>query len=101
MIFVFSCGGSAGHINPALAVAGRLRELLPDFEDTLHRLGAFTFYRLSVDGDTPDAARVGAVFAALCGCAEDTATEQEGARLYRGYHERLAETVAMVDFQKV
>ena len=77
----------------------RLRGLLPDFEDTLHRLGAF--YRLSVDGDTPDAARVGAVFAALCGCAEDAAVEKEGARLYRGYHERLAETVAMVDFQSV
>lgn len=79
----------------------RLRGLLPDFEDTLHRLGAFTFYRLSVDGDAPDAARVGAVFAALCGCAEDAAVENEGARLYRGYHERLAETVAMVDFRKV
>ena len=59
----------------------RLRGLLPDFEDTLHRLGAFTFYRLSVDGDAPDAARVGAVFAALCGCAEDAAVEKEGARL--------------------
>lgn len=79
----------------------RLRGLLPDFEDTLHRLGAFTFYRLSVDGDAPDAVRVGAVFAALCGCAEDAAVEKEGARLYRGYHERLAETVAMVDFQSV
>ena len=25
MKFVFTCGGTAGHINPALAVAGRLR----------------------------------------------------------------------------
>ena len=32
MKFVFTCGGTAGHINPALAVAGRLRKLLPDSE---------------------------------------------------------------------
>ena len=32
MKFVFTCGGTAGHINPALAVAGRLKALMPDSE---------------------------------------------------------------------
>ena len=32
MRFIFACGGTAGHINPAVGVAGRIRELLPDSE---------------------------------------------------------------------
>ena len=32
MRFLFTCGGTAGHINPALGIAGRLRELFPDAE---------------------------------------------------------------------
>ena len=32
MRFLFACGGTAGHINPAVGVAGRLRELMPDCE---------------------------------------------------------------------
>lgn len=30
MKFLFTCGGTAGHINPAISVAGRICELLPD-----------------------------------------------------------------------
>ena len=32
MRIVLTCGGTAGHINPAIAVAQRLRELVPDCE---------------------------------------------------------------------
>ena len=32
MRIIFACGGTAGHINPALAVAGRIKELMPDSE---------------------------------------------------------------------
>ena len=32
MRFLFACGGTAGHINPAVGVAGRIRELMPDSE---------------------------------------------------------------------
>jgi UDP-N-acetylglucosamine--N-acetylmuramyl-(pentapeptide) pyrophosphoryl-undecaprenol N-acetylglucosamine transferase len=32
MKFLFTCGGTAGHINPALAVAGRIRKVMPDAE---------------------------------------------------------------------
>lgn len=30
MKFLFTCGGTAGHINPAVALAGKIRALLPD-----------------------------------------------------------------------
>ena len=30
MNFLFVCGGTAGHINPAIAVAGELRRIMPD-----------------------------------------------------------------------
>lgn len=32
MRILFTCGGTAGHINPALGIAGRIKELLPDAE---------------------------------------------------------------------
>ena len=32
MRFLFVCGGTAGHINPALAIAGELKKILPDCE---------------------------------------------------------------------
>ena len=32
MKFIFTCGGTAGHVYPAVAVAGRLKELMPDSE---------------------------------------------------------------------
>jgi len=32
MKFLFTCGGTAGHVNPALAIAGRLAELMPESE---------------------------------------------------------------------
>lgn len=32
MRFLFTCGGTAGHINPALGVAGRIKQILPDAE---------------------------------------------------------------------
>ena len=32
MKILFTCGGTAGHINPALGVAGRLKKLMPDTE---------------------------------------------------------------------
>ena len=32
MKFLFTCGGTAGHINPALGVAGQIRQLMPDAE---------------------------------------------------------------------
>lgn len=32
MKFLITCAGTAGHINPALAIAGKLKELMPDSE---------------------------------------------------------------------
>lgn len=82
----------------------RLRDLLPEFEGTMHRLGAFTFYRLCVDGYAPTAlpaVKIGAVFAALCGKADDEAMEAQGVALFKSYIERLKETVSLVEFQKI
>ncbi len=82
----------------------RLRTLLPSFEVTLHRLGAFTFYRLCLDNESENALpaeKLGTVFAALCGRAEDPETEQEGTALFRSYLARLEETVGMVEFERI
>ncbi|MCD7792299.1 MAG: glycosyltransferase, partial [Oscillospiraceae bacterium] len=32
MRLLLTCGGTAGHVNPAVGVAGRIKELLPDSE---------------------------------------------------------------------
>jgi len=32
MKILFTCGGTAGHINPAIAVAGKIKQLVPDAE---------------------------------------------------------------------
>ncbi len=32
MRILFTCGGTAGHINPAIGIAGELREIMPDCE---------------------------------------------------------------------
>ena len=32
MKIVFTCGGTAGHVNPALALAGLIKERKPDSE---------------------------------------------------------------------
>lgn len=82
----------------------RLRDLLPEFETTTHRLGAFTFYRLCTDGHTLKnlpAGKVGEVYAALCGQADDDTVAEQGAKLFMEYALRLQETVAMVDFEKI
>lgn len=82
----------------------RIRDLLPNFETTLHRLGAFTFYRLAVDGYHPaalPAVKIGAMFAALCGKAEDKDAETEGAALFNAFVARLAETVDLIEFVEI
>ncbi len=82
----------------------RLRALLPTFETTLHRLGAFTFYRLCVDGYHPralPAQKIGAMYAALCGKAEDAEFAAEGAELFQSFVARLQETMDMVEFERV
>ena len=38
MNFLFACGGTGGHINPAVAAAQRIRALMPDAG--IHFVGA-------------------------------------------------------------
>lgn len=80
----------------------RLRTLLPDFEDTMRRLGTFTFYRMCAtdNGDFP-AQKVGEVFAALYGKADDVTVEKQGADLFLSYLVRLEETVGLVEFSAI
>lgn len=80
----------------------KLRALLPGFEDTLHRLGAFTFYRMCLNGeDALPAEKIGKVYAALCGKEEDETVVLQGTDLVNSYLARLQETLSMVEFQIV
>ncbi len=77
----------------------KLRSLLPGFEDTTHRLGAFTFYRMCLNGEeTLPAAKIGTVYAALCGKENDPETTKEGERLVNAFLARLQDTLSMVAF---
>lgn len=56
MRFLFACGGTAGHVNPAVGVAGRIRELLPDSEILFIALSAKWKWSLSPAKGTRSAA---------------------------------------------
>lgn len=80
----------------------KLRNLLPGFEDTLHRLGAFTFYRMCLNGEeTLPAEKIGTVYAALCGKENDSDKAKEGELLVTVYLARLQDTLSMVAFETV
>ena len=46
MRFIFTCGGTGGHINPAIAVADLLRERRPETNILFIGAGCWLMYRV-------------------------------------------------------